>query len=49
MVLFSTAFREKMKKLHKDIQQKDGNLRVFLQDTLGNLPIIHSYALEEQA
>lgn len=49
MVLFSAAFRQKMKLLHKTIQQKDGNLRVFLQDTLGSLLIIHSYALEESA
>lgn len=49
MVLFSAAFRQRMKMLHKDIQQKDGNLRVFLQDTLGSLLVIHSYALEQQA
>lgn len=48
MVLSSTAFRRKMKTLHKDIQQKDGNLRVFLQDTLSSLLVVHSYALEEQ-
>lgn len=48
MVLASTAFRRKMKTLHKDIQQKDGNLRIFLQDTLSSLLVVHSYALEEQ-
>lgn len=49
MVLFSTAFRQKMKALHKAIQQKDGQLRIFLQDTLGSLLVVHTYALEDQA
>lgn len=49
MVLFSTAFRKKMKALHKVIQQKDGDLRIFLQDTLGSLLVVHTYALEDRA
>lgn len=48
MVLFSVVCRKKMKVLHKDIQQKDGNLRIFLQDTLGSLLVVHSYAREKQ-
>lgn len=49
VILFSAAFRRKMKALHKDIQQKDGKLRVFFQETLGSLLVVHSYALEAQA
>lgn len=49
MLLFSTAFRQKMKTLHKRIQQKDGELRIFLQDTLGSLLVVHTYALEDRA
>lgn len=49
MMLFSTVFRKKMKELHKVIQQKDGALRVFWQDTLGSLLVMHTYALEDRA
>lgn len=47
LVLFSAVFRQKMKALHNAIRQKDGNLRIFLQETLENLLIVHGYALEE--
>ena len=39
---------KKMKKLHKNIQEKDGLLRVFLQERLGSLMMIHSFAAEAQ-
>ncbi len=48
MLLFSTGFRKKMKALHKVIQEKDGALRSFLQETLGSLLVVRSYAVEEQ-
>lgn len=47
MIVFSAAFRKRLKTLHKAIQQKDGKLRIFLQDTLGSLLVVHTYALEE--
>lgn len=49
MVLFSTVFRRKLKSLHKAVQQRDGELRIFLQDTLTSLLVVRSYAVEDQA
>lgn len=46
LFVFSTAFRKIMKKMHKQIQEQDGKLRMFLQETLGSLLIVHSYAVE---
>lgn len=42
------VFRKYMKKLHKKIQEKDGRLRVFLQENLGSLLVVRSFAVEEQ-
>ena len=49
MVLMTYAFRKKLKRLHKQIQEKDGKLRIFLQERLGSLMMIRSFAAEEQA
>ena len=48
MVLFTWLFRRKLKVLHKQIQEADGRLRVFLQERIGNLLMIRSFAAEEQ-
>lgn len=37
-----------LKRLHKNIQERDGKLRVFLQERLGSLMMIRSFAAEEQ-
>ena len=42
------AFRKRMKKFHKRVQEKDGALRVFLQERIGSLTVIRSFAAEEQ-
>ena len=42
------AFRKVLKRLHKDIQERDGQLRVFLQEHIGSLMIIKSFVAEEQ-
>ena len=42
------AFRKSMKKFHKRVQEKDGALRVFLQERIGSLTVIRSFAAEEQ-
>ena len=47
-VLFTWLFRRKLKVLHKRIQETDGRLRVFLQDRIGSLLMIRSFAAEEQ-
>ena len=48
LVLITYAFRKVLKKLHKNVQEKDGKLRIFLQEHIGNLMIIRSFAAEEQ-
>lgn len=42
------AFRGKLKALHKSIQEKDGKLRIFLQEHFGSLIIVKSFSAEEQ-
>ena len=48
LMVITYLFRKKMKKLHKDVQEKDGKLRIFLQERIGNLMIIRSYAAEKR-
>ncbi len=49
VMLFSAwFFRRKLKTLHKQVQEADGRLRVFLQERIGNLLMIRSFAAEEQ-
>lgn len=48
-VLLSYAFRRKLKRLHKNVQEKDGRLRIFLQERLENLLIIRSFSAEERS
>lgn len=48
MVLITYAFRKKLKKLHKNVQEKDGQLRIYLQEMLGNMMMIRSFAAQEQ-
>lgn len=45
----SYGFRRILKSLHKEIQQQDGKLRVFLQERLSALPVVRAFAQEEQA
>ncbi len=45
---FAYAFRKVLKQLHKDIQESDGRLRVFLQEHIGSLMMIKSFAAEDQ-
>ena len=46
LFLFTTLFRSKMKRLHKNVQAADGNLRILMQERLGSLLMIHSFATE---
>ena len=48
LALLTFAFRKSMKKFHKRVQEKDGALRVFLQERIGSLTVIRSFAAEEQ-
>jgi ATP-binding cassette subfamily B protein len=48
MVLLTYGFRKVLKRLHKDIQEKDGKLRVFLSERLSSLLVVRSFAREQQ-
>lgn len=47
LVCLTYSFRKIMKRLHKDIQEKDGKLRVLLQETLGSLLVVRAFAKED--
>ena len=47
MIVISYAFRRIMKKLHKSVREKDGELRSFLQESLGSMKVVRSYGMEE--
>ena len=47
--LFAYSFRKKLKKLHKEVQEKDGSFRVFLQENISSLIMIRSFAAQAQA
>ncbi len=48
MTLLTWLFRRKLKTLHKRIREADGRLRVFLQERLGVLLMIRSFASEDR-
>ncbi len=48
LVILTYAFRKVLKKMHKDVQETDGKLRIFLQEHIGSLMIIRSFAAEQQ-
>ena len=48
IIIFTYAFRKVLKKLHKNIQEQDGKLRVFFQERISGLMIIKSFAAEKQ-
>ena len=42
------GFRKNMKKLHKKMQEKDGAVRIFLQERISSLTVIRSFSAENQ-
>lgn len=46
--ILTFVFRRNMKKLHKKVQEKDGALRIFLQERINSLTIIRVFAAVEQ-
>ena len=48
LALLTFAFRKNMKKLHKKVQEKDGDVRIFMQERISSLMVIRSFAAEEQ-
>ena len=49
IILVGCFVRPVMKRLHKDIQESDGNVRVLLQERLDNLLIVDAYSQQEKA
>ncbi|MBR1814966.1 MAG: ABC transporter ATP-binding protein [Lachnospiraceae bacterium] len=48
LIILSYAFRGALKRLHKNIQESDGRLRVFLQERLSSLMVIKAFSAEKQ-
>lgn len=49
LVLLSYIFRKQLKKLHKQMQEKDGLVRIFLQEHLGSLMIVKAFGKERDS
>lgn len=47
-VIFTCVFRRVLRQLHKNIQEQDGRLKIFLQERIGSLMIIKSFVAEGQ-
>lgn len=48
MVVLTTIFRKKLREYHKVMQEKDGDVRVFLQEHLHSLMIIKVFTKEKE-
>lgn len=49
LIVFSYAFRKKIKKLHKEMQEQDGKTRTFMQDILSSMLVVRSYAVQNDS
>ena len=49
MVVLTFAFRRILKKLHKSMQEEDGKLRMYLQESLSSILILRSFSAESYA
>lgn len=47
LIILSYAFRRVLRQLHRNIQESDGRLRVFLQERIGSLAVIKAFSAEE--
>lgn len=48
MLVLTYLFRKVIKRLHKQVQEQDGKLRIFLQERISSLMVVHSFAAEKQ-
>ena len=48
LIILTYAFRGVLKRLHKNIQESDGRLRVFLQERISSLMVIKAFSAEKQ-
>ena len=49
LVFLTYAFRGVLKRLHRNIQESDGRLRVFLQERISSLMIVKAFSTEKQS
>ena len=45
LVIMTYAFRKVLKRLHKNVQENDGKLRIFLQERISSLMMIRSFTV----
>lgn len=48
LILLTYAFRKKLKGLHKEMQEEDGQVRIFLQERISSLMMIRSFSAEKR-
>ena len=48
LLVVTYVFRKKLKRLHKQVQEADGSLRVFLQECLSSMLVVRTFAQEKQ-
>ena len=48
MAIVAYAFRSRLKAIHKEVQEKDGLLRIFLQENMASLMLVRSFSAEEE-
>lgn len=48
LIGMNALFRKVLKKRHKEVQEADGRLRIFLQESLGSLLVVKAFAREKQ-
>lgn len=48
LIILTYGFRKVLKRLHKSVQEADGELRVYLQERLGSMLVIRAFVKEKQ-
>ncbi len=48
LALLTYAFRKALKRLHRQMQESDGRLRIFLQERIGSLMIVKAFGAENR-
>lgn len=49
LLIFTTSFRKVLKQMHKDVQEREGKLRVSVQEYLNSMLIVRAYGVEKMA
>lgn len=49
LLIFTSAFRKLLKQMHKDVQEKEGQIRVSFQEYLTSMLIVRAYGVEKMA